>query len=389
MFRKLVPVSTIVVLMLLLAACAAPAAQPAPAAEQPAAAPATAESQPAAAPTAAPQPAAATKEWKACWIYNSPVGDMGWAFSADQGRKCAEEKFGIKTAIVESVPGGADAERVLAQLAEQGCNQIFTTSTQYADPAEKVAPKYPNVMFEVYEGFKPLPNLRVHRTRMDEAYYLAGILSAKQSKTGQMGWVSGFSVPPFMAQSNSMLMGARTVNPDFKIKLVFMNKWSDPPGEKQAAESLASLGADVISNAMSSPTVLQFAESKGLYSLGRTEQCTFAPKGCLASVVIKWCNIYDHLISTAMEGKFAPEVFWANLASDGVGITQVNPATPADVLDSVEKARKDIASGDLVIYKGPIKKANGEVGLADGQTLTNDEVNKMDWYAEGVQAPEQ
>jgi basic membrane protein A and related proteins len=384
MYRKLLPATVLIVLMALLVACApAPAAQPAQANQ-----PADAAAQPTNAPTAGAQPAASgAAPWKACWIYNSPVGDMGWAFSADQGRKYVEKKYGIQTAIVESVPGGADAERVLAQLAEEGCNQIFTTSTQYADPAQKVAPKYPKVLFEVYEGFQTLPNLRIHRTRMDEAYYLAGILSGKMSKAGQMGWVSGFSVPPFMAQANSMILGARTVNPDFKVKLVFMNKWSDPPGEKQASESLAAAGADVLSNAMSSPTVLQSAEGKGVYSLGRTEQCTFAPKGCLGSIVIKWDNLYDHLISTARDGKFQPEVFWANLATDGVGITQLNPAIPADVLNQVEKARKDIASGDLVIYMGPIKDQSGAVKLADGQTLTSDQVNTMDWYAEGVQTP--
>lgn len=384
MSRKLFLASTLLVLLIVLTACAAPAPQAAPAEQKPAAA---AEQKPTAA-AAEQKPAAAPAKWKACWIYNSPVGDMGWAFSADQGRKCIADKLGIETTIVESVPGGADAERVLAQLAEEGCNQIFTTSTQYADPAEKVAAKYPNVLFEVYEGFKPAANLRVHRTRMDEAYYLAGILSASQSKTGQMGWVAGFSVPPFMAQSNSMLLGARSVNPNFGIKLVFMNKWSDPPGEKQAAESLASLGADVISNAMSSPTVLQFAESKNLFSLGRTEQCSFAPKGCLASVVIKWCNIYDYLVGSASKGEWKSEVFWANLATDGVGITQVNSTIPKDALDKVEKARQDIASGALVIYKGPLKNAKGEIGLEEGKTLTNDEVNTMDWYVDGVQAPE-
>lgn len=381
MRRSLLVTFSLLLVVALLVGCAAPPAAPAPQAA------ATAAPQPTTAPQATAAPAApAAKPWKACFVYNSPVGDMGWVYAADQGRKYVEQKLGIQTAYVENVPAGADAERVFSQFAEQGCDQVISTTNTYADAVDRVAPKYPKVLFESYEGFKGQPNLRVYRLAQYEAYYLLGVLAAKMTKNGQAGWVAGFAAPPYPSAANSMIMGARSVNPNFTLKIVFMNKWNDPPGEKQAAESLAAAGAGLMSNSMSSPTVIQAAEAANLLSMGRTEQCKFGPKGCIASFVVGWGKIFEHQITTAREGKFdTSKTFWANLSNDGVGFAELSASVPADVKQLLDDTKKKIASGELVYWKGPINDGTGKERVPAGKTLTPEEVNLIDWFVDGVQ----
>jgi basic membrane lipoprotein Med (substrate-binding protein (PBP1-ABC) superfamily) len=377
MRKSLLVAFSLLLVVGLLVGCAAPAPTPAPTAA-PKAAAATAAPQPTAAPTAKP--------WKACFVYNSPIGDMGWVYAAEQGRQYVEKKLGIQTAYVENVPAGADAERVFSQFAEQGCDQIISTTNTYADAVDRVAPKYPKVLFESYEGFKGQPNLRVYRLAQSEAYYLLGVLAAKMTKNGQAGWVAGFPAPPYPSAAGAMIMGARSVNPNFTLKIVFMNKWNDPPGEKQAAESLAAAGAGLLSNSMSSPTVIQAAETAGLLSLGRTEQCKFGPKGCIASFIVGWGKIFEWQISTARAGKFdTSTTFWANLSNDGVGFAELSPSVPADVKQLLDDTKKKIASGELVYWKGPLKDNTGKERVPAGKVLTAEEVNLVDWFIDGVQ----
>ena len=298
------------------------------------------------------------------------------------------QKYGIQTAFAENIPAGADAERVLSQFAEQGCNQIVTTTNLHSDAVDKVAPKYPNVLFEAYEGFKTYPNLRIHRLRLFEGYYLAGILAAKLSKTGQAGWVAGYAAPPFPSQANAMLLGARSVNPNFKLSIVFLNSWGDPPREKQAASSLLATGADFLANSMSSPTTIQTAEAAGAYSLGRTRQCSFGPKFCAASVVVNWKQVYDDFVSSAMNGTWSnKDTYWASVGNGEVGLGELSASTPADVKALLDQTAQQFKSGQLVIWSGPINDQSGAVKLDAGKTLTPEDANLMKWFVQGVQTP--
>ena len=372
--------SVLLIATVLLSACAAPAATPVPAAAP------TDTPAPTTAPTS--QPTATARAWKACFLYGSVIGDAGWTYAQDQGRKFVEKKYGIQTIFAENVPSGADAERMLAQFAEQGCNQIITTTNLHSKAVDTVAPKYPNVIFEAYDALNIYPNLRSHRLRLYEGYYLAGILAGKMTKNGQAGWVAGFAAPSFPSQANSMLLGARSVNPDFKLSIVFMNTWGDPPREKQAAESLIAAGSQFLTNSMSSPTVIQAAETAGVYSLGRTEQCSFGPKYCLASVVVNWKQIYDKLISSAMNGTWSnKEVYWATAGLGEIGLAELHSSVPADVKAQLDQTAEQLKSGELVLWKGPIKDQTGAVKVPEGKTLAPAELVLIDWFVEGVQTP--
>ena len=180
---------------------------------------------PAAAPAAAPKP----EPLKAAWVYVGPVGDAGWTYAHDQGRKAVEAEFGdkVKTTFVEKVPESADAERVIRDLATQGNKVIFATSFGYMEPMVKVAAEFPDVKFEHATGYKMGPNLRVYDAKFYEDAYLAGIIAGKMSKTGTLGFVGSFPIPEVLRNINAFTLGAQSINPKIKTKVVWISTWFD------------------------------------------------------------------------------------------------------------------------------------------------------------------
>jgi len=357
---------------LLVGACAAPAApQPAPT-----------QAQPAPTQAAKTQPA---KEVKACWVYSGVVNDQGWVSAQEVGRKYIESKYpNVKTSYVESVPSGADAERVIRQFADQGCNIIFTNSIQYSDAVEAVAAKFPNVTFEAYEGFNMKPNVRIHRVVDADSYYVAGALAAKMSKSGSLGFVATFPVADVVRIVDQFELGAQSINPKATTKVVWLNSWYDPPNEKDAAESLMAAGIDVMAHVAASPTILQATEAKGVLSLGANSQDAFNPKFGLGSAFYNWSAVYDNLVGSYLDGTWKPDDIWFGLKEGAVGLTKVRNAPP-EMQTLVDKVTADIKSDKLNIWKGPIKDQKGVVKVPDGQVMTHAEMNAMDWLVEGVE----
>ncbi|MCX7663148.1 MAG: BMP family ABC transporter substrate-binding protein, partial [Tepidimonas fonticaldi] len=204
-----------------------------------------------AAPAPAPAPATQAPKpepLKAAWVYVGPVGDAGWSFAHDLGRKAVEAHFGdrVQTTFVESVPEGADAERVIRDLAAQGNKIIFATSFGYMEPMLKVAQEFPDVKFEHATGYKTAPNMRIYDASFYQDTYMAGIIAAHMSKTGTLGFVGSFPIPEVLRNINAFVLGAQTVKPNIKLKVVWVNSWFDPPKETEAAQSLINQGADVL-----------------------------------------------------------------------------------------------------------------------------------------------
>ena len=238
----------------LLAGCGEKEEAPAPVAAAPA--------------SAAPPPAA--EPLKIGFVYVGPVGDGGWSFAHDNGRKQIEAKYGdkIKTTFVEKVPEGPDAERVIRDLVAQGNKLIFATSFGFGDAMEKVAKDHPDVYFEHATGFKTAPNLRVYEGRFYEDAYLAGIVAGGMTKSNTMGFVGSFPIPEVMRNLNAYLLGAQSVNPKVKLKVVWVSTWFDPPKETEAATTVEQGGADVLLQNTDSSAVLQAAEKAGKYAFG-------------------------------------------------------------------------------------------------------------------------
>jgi simple sugar transport system substrate-binding protein len=219
---------------------------------------------------AAPFAAGAAEPLKIGFVYLGPIGDAGWTYAHDQGRLMMEKALGdkVKTTFVENVPETADAERVIRQLAADGNTLIFTTSFGYMEPTLKVAKQFPKVRFEHATGYKTAPNVAVYQARFYEGAYLLGILAGKMSKTNTIGFVGSFPIPEVIRNINAFTLGAQSVNPAIKTKVIWVSSWYDPGKERQAAEALVAQGADVMCQNTDSPATVQVAQEKGVYAFG-------------------------------------------------------------------------------------------------------------------------
>ncbi|MEQ8698225.1 MAG: BMP family ABC transporter substrate-binding protein, partial [Bauldia litoralis] len=182
------------------------------------------------------------------FVYVSPIGSAGWTYQHDVARKHIEKVYGdkIKTSYVEKVPEGADAERVIRQLATSGHKLIFTTSFGYMDPTIKVAKRFPKVYFEHATGYKRSKNVATYIARFYEGRYLAGIVAGKMTKSNVAGYVAAFPIPEVVRGINAFVRGMRSVNPKATVRVIWVSSWYDPGKEREAAEALIGQGADVL-----------------------------------------------------------------------------------------------------------------------------------------------
>ena len=264
--------------------------------EEPAPAPA-----PAASAAAAPKP----EPMKVAFVYIWTAGDAGWTFAHDLGRKEVEAEFGdkVKTTIVEKVPEGADAERVIRDLATQGNKIIFATSFGYMEPMLKVAAEFPDVKFEHATGYKTSTNMGIYDSKFYEPAYMAGIVAGKMTKTNTLGVVGSIPVPEVIRNINAYTLGAQSVNPKIKTKVVWVGSWFDPPKETEAAQSLINGGADVLLQNTDSTAVLQTAEKNGKYAFGwDSDMSAFAAKAHLGSAVANWGGYYKQAVKSVIDG---------------------------------------------------------------------------------------
>jgi basic membrane protein A len=261
---------------------------------------------PAAAPAAA-APAAPAEPLKIAFAYVGPVGDGGWTYAHDNGRKAVQKEFGDKivTSFVEKVPESADAERVIRDMAAQGNKLIFGTTFGYMEPMLKVAGDTKDVKFEHATGYKTADNMRTYDSRTYEGAYMAGVIAGKMSKTGTLGVVGSVPIPEVVRNINSFTLGAQSVNPKVKTKVVWVNEWFNPPKETEAATALINGGADVLFQNTDSSAVLQTAEKMGKRAFGWDSDMTaYGPKAHLASAVINWGPYYIKAVGDALDGKW-------------------------------------------------------------------------------------
>jgi basic membrane protein A and related proteins len=343
------------------------------------------EEKPAAAPAAAP---AKPAPLKAAWIYVGPVGDAGWSFAHDEGRKAVEAKFGdrIKTTYVEKVPEGPDAERVIRDLVAQGNKVIFATSFGYGDAMEKVAKDHPEVYFEHATGYKTAPNLRVYEGRFYEDAYLAGIVAGMMTKTNVLGFVASFPIPEVLRNINAYTLGAQSVNPKVKTKVVWVNSWFDPPRETEAAQSLMNGGADVLLQNTDSTAVLQAAEKAGKYAFGwDSDMSAFAPKAHLASCALRWGVYYEKAINDVLNGTWKTEVTKWGIKEGANEFVKLAEFVPADVKKKVEEAKAALVANPGAVFKGPILDNTGKEQLAKDVLADDKWKGEIAFYVKGVE----
>jgi simple sugar transport system substrate-binding protein len=351
------------------------------------------EEPPKPAETPAPAPAAATPApapdvLKIGFIYVGPVGDAGWTFAHDLGRKQIEQKFGdrIKTTYVEKVPEGPDAERVIRDLVAQGNKLIFATSFGFGDAMEKVAKDHPDVRFEHATGFKTAENLRVYEGRFYEDAFMAGVVAGRMTKSNVLGFVGSFPIPEVLRNMNAFTLGAQSVNPKVTTKVVWVNTWFDPPKESEAAQSLINAKADVLLQNTDSTAVLQTAEKNGKYAFGwDSDMSAFAPKAHLASCVLTWGGYYEKAVEDVLNGTWKTgDTKWGT--KEGMNdFVKVADFVPAEVKAEVDKIKDELKAGTFAVFKGPILDNTGKERLAKDAVADDAWKGGIDFMVKGIE----
>jgi basic membrane protein A len=329
----------------------------------------------------------AAEKTKACFVYIGPTGDFGWTYQHDQGRLAVEKAFGdkVETAYLESVPESSEAQRPIEGLARSGCNIIFTTSFNYMDPTNKAAKKYPDVKFEHATGFKRLhSNVSNYSSKFYQGRYVQGQIAAKISKTGVAGYIASFPIPEVIRGINAFILGAQSVNPDFKLKVVWVSTWFDPPKEADAAKALIDQGVDIVTQHTDSTAAMQVASERGIKAFGQaSDMIKFGPKTQLTAIIDEWGPYYVSRVKAVMDGTWEQVDVWHGMA-DGNVVMAPFTNMPDDVAKMATDTTAKITSGELEPFTGPVTKQDGTVWLKEGQKAEIGTLLGMNFYVKGV-----
>ena len=338
---------------------------------------------------AASAPAPKPEPLKVAFAYVGPVGDGGWTFAHDNGRKEVEKIYGDKvvTSFVEKVPESADAERVIRDMAGQGNKLIFGTTFGYMEPMLKIAADTKGVKFEHATGYKTADNMRTYDSRTYEGAYMAGVIAGKMSKTGTLGVVGSVPIPEVVRNINSFTLGAQSVNPKIKTKVVWVNEWFNPPKETEAATALINGGADVLFQNTDSSAVLQTAEKMGKRAFGWDSDMTaYGPKAHLASAIINWGPYYVKAVGEALEGKWTGGTSaWWGVKEGAIDIVSMAADVPDETKKKVEEVKAGLKDGSFNIWKGPIMDNTGKVLVAKDTVADDKFLGGLKTYVKGVE----
>lgn len=333
------------------------------------------------------QASKAASPLRAAWVYVAPIANAGWTYQHDLGRLAAVKAFGdqLKTSYVENVSEGADATRVIHQLAQSN-DLIFTTSFGFMNPTIEVAALFPKVKFDHATGYKMAPNVGIYSSRFYQGTYLSGVVAGYMTKSAIIGYVVAYPIPEVIRDVSAFTLGARSVNPKVRVKIVWTSSWYDPSKEREAAEALIGQGADVVTHDTDSTAVVEAAGAKGVWGIGYdSDMARFAPKSTLTSTIMVWDHYYVDTVKAAIDGTWKPTNVWYGFEHDYVRMAPLNPAVPPAASNDVTARVAKLSAQTLDPFTGPITDQSGSLKVAAGQKMTDQELLNMDWFVEGVE----
>ncbi len=333
--------------------------------------------------------ASAQDKTKACFVYVGPIGDGGWTFQHDQGRLAVEAAYGdkVETAFQENVPEGADAERVMTQMALSGCDIIFTTSFGYMDATNAVAAKFPDVKFEHATGYKrDAPNVSTYNARFYEGRAVMGHIAGKMTKSNKIGYIGSFPIPEVIQGINSSFIHAKKANPNVTMSVVWAYTWFDPAKEADAAKALIEQGVDVIlQHTDSTAPLAEAAKTPGVIGFGQaSDMAAYAPSPRVSAIIDNWAPYYVERVGAVIDGTWAQKDTWAGIGGGEVMIGAISDAVPADVKAEAEAMAAAIGAGTYHPFTGPLNKQDGSVWLKDGEVADDGTLAGMGFYVEGI-----
>ena len=323
---------------------------------------------------------------KVGFVYVGPIGDHGWSYQHHQGLEAVKKEFGdkVETTFVENVPEGPDAERVIEQLAQNGHNIIFTTSFGFMNPTIKVAARYPNVKFEHISGFKQADNVATANIRYYEGRYVAGVLAGKLSKSNTVGYIASFPIPEVVMGINAAYLGAKSVNPNVKFKVVWVSTWFDPGKESDAAKALIDQGADVLFQHTDSPAAMKLAEERGVMAVGQASNMqAFGKTAQITAIVNNWAPYYIPRVKAAMDGSWKTGDVWTGIKSGMLSMASYGPKVTPDAAKAADEAKAKIEGG-YHVFTGPLAKQDGSEFLKAGEAISDKDLSGMNFYVQGI-----
>ena len=321
------------------------------------------------------------------FVYSGPVGEFGWSYQHEQARLAVVKQFGdkIDTTVLAGVGEGDVAERTIEQLARAGNKLIFTTSFGYMDPTIKVAKKYPEVKFENATGYKREKNVATYSARFYEGRYVQGTIAAKVSKTGVLGYIAPFPTPEVISGINATLLAAQKINPDIKIKIVWVNTWFNPGKEAEAAKALLGQGADVLMQNTGSAAAMQVANERGAHAFAQdSDQIKFGPRAQLTGIVDNWAPYYVARVQEALDNSWQAGDAWGGL-KDKMIVMAPFTNMPDEVKKLAADTEAGIIDGSIKPFACPILDQDGkEIECKAGDHLDDGQVRNMEFYVKGI-----
>jgi basic membrane protein A len=429
MRRQLYTIGTfLVIAVLLVSGCAAPSASPAAGGGAPAAESAAGGSE-----QPAPNPAPETNDpsggeiqvpdieegkFNVAFVYVGPVGDGGWTYAHNQGRQYVDAQLGdrVHTVYLESVPEGADAERVIRGLARKGFNAIFTTSFGYMDATETVAEEFPDVDFVHVSGFKKNEtNFANLFGAMESMKYLVGMIAGARAQadgSNRIGYIAPFPIPEVIRHANAAALGMRQTCPDCLLDIRWIFTWFDPQKERDAAQSLIEAGATVVITGADTPGPVQVAGEHGLYGVGydSNNACDIDLEHCLTTPYWNWGPEYVSIIEAMMADTWTPDDIYFDVDSGSLGLLgfmegeEPLASVPEEVIPRVREVLDRMLAGEFTrfdLFTGPINDNQGNEIVPAGESLTQSDLEGIDeglgaqlgregctycmnWLAEGI-----
>ena len=319
------------------------------------------------------------------FVYVSPIGDAGWTYQHDLGRLQMEKETGVSSNYVENVAEGSDAERVIREMAKRGDKVIFATSFGYMNYMLKVSKKFPKTAFVHATGYKMGKNMGIYNARFYEGRYLTGVIAGEMTKSNVLGYVAAFPIPEVLQGINAFIQGARSVNPKAELRVIWVNSWYDPGKERQASMTLMSQGADVLTHHTDSTAAVQAAEEKGKYAIAyHSDMSKYGPTAHLTATTHHWGNFYSKTVKEVQAGTWKPTSVWGGYAQGMISLAPLNKAIPADVQARIGQMEKKMTEGSMHAFAGPVIGQDGKTIVAAGQNMTDDQLNSMNFYVQGV-----
>ncbi|MFC7705358.1 BMP family ABC transporter substrate-binding protein [Plastorhodobacter daqingensis] len=325
---------------------------------------------------------------KVGFIYVGPIGDFGWSHEHNVGRLAVEEHFGdaVETTYVESVPEGADAERVLTQMALSGHDLIFTTSFGFMDPTINVAARFPDVKFEHATGYKTADNVAAYNARFYEGRAVIGHIAGKMTETNRIGYIGSYPIPEVIQGINSAYIHAKKANPDVEFRVVWVYSWFDPAKEADAANALIEQGVDVIMQHTDSTAPMTIAEEAGIFAFGQaSDMSNFGPNAQLTAIIDNWAPYYIERVQAVLDGTWESQNIWHGIPEGMVELTPITDRVPEDVRAEAEAMIAAIAAGEYHPFTGPLNYQDGTEWLAEGEVADDETLLGMNFYVEGIQ----